>query len=61
MKERKEKLDKYRQNKPLHELERKWLKAKGRHSNQFWCQEWLDLAYARAKLWYELFCSFEDG
>jgi len=42
-------LDEYRRNKPISELERKWNKAKGRHSNRFWCTEWLDLAHARAK------------
>ena len=31
------------------ELERKWAKAEGRHSNQFWTQEWLDVAKRRAK------------
>lgn len=25
------------------ELERKWQKAKGRHSNHYWIQEWLDV------------------
>lgn len=29
---------------PKAELERKWTKAQGRHSNQYWTQEWLDLA-----------------
>lgn len=29
------------------ELERKWVKAKGRHSNQFWAQELLDVARRR--------------
>lgn len=42
-------LDLERQKQPIEELERKWNKAKGRHSNQFWCQEWIDLANARAK------------
>ena len=41
------KLDEARQHQPLKELERKWNKAKGRHSNAFWTQEWIDLAMAR--------------
>lgn len=45
-----------RRKQPIEELERKWEKAKGRHSNAFWCDEWLDLAYARAKKWYEFLC-----
>lgn len=43
------KIDEHRRNKPVAELERKWLKAKGRHSNRFWCIEWLDLADHIAK------------
>jgi hypothetical protein len=31
------------------ELERKWSIAQGRHSNQYWAQEWLDLAHRRAE------------
>lgn len=38
-----------RRKQPIEELERKWNKAKGRHSKQFWTSEWLDLANARAK------------
>lgn len=34
------------------ELERKWEIARGRHSNQLWAQEWLDLADRRAKRLY---------
>ena len=45
-------IEKYRRSQSLEELERKWLKAKGRHSNAFWSAEWLDLAHKRAeKLW----------
>ena len=54
-------LDKYRQNKPLVELERKWNKAQGRHSNQFWCQEWLDLAHARADKTARFFLEYEKN
>lgn len=45
---RQERIDAIRQRQPLAELERKWLKARGRHSNRFWAQEWLDLCAARA-------------
>ncbi len=31
------------------ELEHRWEIAKGRHSNQFWTQEWLDLAFRRGR------------
>ena len=49
MKSRQEKIDKYRRQKPIKELKRKWHKAKGRHSNRFWCMEQIDLAHAIAK------------
>ena len=42
-------LDAIRQAQSIDELERKWNKVKGRHSNTFWEQEWIDLAMARAK------------
>lgn len=42
-------LQEERRSQHIAELERKWNKAKGRHSNAFWCAEWLDLAAARAK------------
>jgi hypothetical protein len=45
-------LEEERRKQPIEELERKWNKAKGRHSNQYWCVEWLDLANARGKLMY---------
>ncbi len=51
-------LEEERRKKPIEELERKWNKAKGRHSNRYWCAEWLDLAAARAKIMYESF--FKD-
>jgi hypothetical protein len=35
------------------ELERKWVKAKGRWSNQYRSQEWLDLADRQAKHLYD--------
>ena len=38
-----------RQKQPIEELERKWKKSKGRHSNAYWSQEWIDLAMARAE------------
>ncbi len=41
-------LEDERRKQPIEELERKWNKAKGRHSNRYWCAEWLDLAHARA-------------
>ena len=31
------------------ELERKWKKARGRWSNRFWAQEWLDVADREAQ------------
>ena len=37
-----------RAKQPIEELERKWRKAKGRHSNAFYAVELLDLAKARA-------------
>lgn len=47
-KKRLAKIAEYRQQQPMSELERKWNKAKGRHSNKYWCAEWLDLAQAMA-------------
>ena len=44
-----------RRKQPIEELERKWNKAKGRHSNQYWTAEWLDLAHARAREMYKFF------
>lgn len=41
-------LEDERRKQPIAELERKWNKARGRHSKQFWAVEWIDLAYARA-------------
>lgn len=38
-----------RRKQPIEELERKWMKARGRHSNAYWCLEWLDLAHARGE------------
>ena len=43
-------IEKERRKQPIEELERKWNKAKGRHSNAYWCIEWLDLAAARAHI-----------
>ena len=44
-----------RRKQPIVELERKWSKARGRHSNAYWCIEWLDLSAARAhELWKKL-------
>jgi hypothetical protein len=31
------------------ELERKWEKARGRWSNRYWAQEWLDVAHREAE------------
>lgn len=42
-------IEEIRQSQPMEELERKWNKSKGRHSNQFYTQEGLDLADRRAK------------
>lgn len=35
------------------ELERKWQIAQGRWSNQYWAQEWIDLAKRRAQRLYD--------
>lgn len=35
------------------ELELKYERSKGRHDNQFWSQEWLDLAHRRAERLYD--------
>ena len=43
-------LDDERRKQPVEELERKWDKAQGRHSNAYWAAEWIDLAYARAAI-----------
>ena len=43
-------LDAIRQAQSIDELERKWNKAQGRHSNAYWTAEWIDLATARAKI-----------
>jgi len=59
-KSRSERIDKFRRSQPIEELERKWKKEKGRHSNQFWCLEWLDLAHARGKEIDNYFNSLKD-
>ena len=42
----------HRRSKPIFELERKWNKAKGRTCRHLWCDEYLDLAHAKAnKYW----------
>lgn len=46
---RAERIAEYRQRQPIEELERKWRKAQGRWSNQYWSAEWLDLAEARSR------------
>jgi hypothetical protein len=38
-----------RRRQPICELERKWLKAKGRYSNRYWAMEWIDLSIARGR------------
>ena len=52
-------IDEERQKQPIEELERKWNKAKGRHSNRYWCQEWIDLSKARANEMYKKFHGIE--
>jgi hypothetical protein len=42
------------------ELERKWNKAAGRWSNQFWAQEWLDVAHRRADKLVKFFNSVKE-
>ena len=46
-------LDEERRKQPIAELERKWNKARGRHSRAFWTAEWLDLAKARGEKMYQ--------
>jgi hypothetical protein len=54
-------LEDERRKQPIAELERKWNKAKGRHSNQFWTAEWLDLAAVRGhKMWLKMNGLLED-
>jgi hypothetical protein len=48
-------IDAHRQKKPIPELRKKWEKARGRHSKRYYCQEWIDLAYARAEVWANYF------
>ena len=60
MKEREERIAEYRRNKPFDELERKWKKARGRHSNRMWCAEELDLAHAFGKKFADLFNRQQD-
>lgn len=45
-------LEEERRKQPIEELERKWNKAKGRHSNQYWTAECLDLAHAEGAILY---------
>lgn len=54
MSDRSDKINEYRRKQPIEELERKWDKARGRHSNQFWCTEWLDLAHKLAEIMCEV-------
>jgi len=37
-------IEEKRRKQPISEIKRKWEKAKGRHSNQYWTAEWLDFA-----------------
>ncbi len=53
--ERQKKIDKFRQSQPIEELQRKYNKAKGRHSNAFWMAEELDIAFKRAEEMYKFF------
>jgi hypothetical protein len=61
MQDREKRITEYRRNKPIAELERKWNKAKGRHSNHYWCAEWLDLAHARSREMARFFMRFEKS
>ena len=45
---RQERISEYRRRQPLEELERKWLKARGRWSNQYWSLEFIDLVSREA-------------
>ena len=42
-------LEEERRKQPIEELQRKWNKAKGRHSNRYWCTELLDSAIKTIK------------
>ena len=57
-KKRQEKIDKFRRMKSVKELERKFNKAKGRHSKNYWCVEHLDYVFALAD---ELYFWFEKN
>jgi hypothetical protein len=46
---RAERIAEFRRRQPMPELERKWVKARGRWSNRYWAAEWRDLAEARAQ------------
>lgn len=48
-------IDEHRRKKSVKELERKWIKAKGRYSNQYWCAEEIDLAKAKGRELEKLF------
>ena len=43
-----DKITEYRQKQPLYELIRKFNKAKGRHSKNYWIQESIDFTHAIA-------------
>ncbi len=47
--QREKQIDEYRRRQPIAELERKWNKARGRHSKNYWAVEWVDLAWARGR------------
>ena len=50
MEQRQARIAEKRSRQPIAELERKWMKARGRHSNSYWSAEWLDLASARGRI-----------
>jgi hypothetical protein len=51
--DRENRITEFRRSQPEAELERKWNKARGRHSNSFYIMEWLDLAWVRAEALYQ--------
>jgi hypothetical protein len=53
--ERQKRIAEFRRGKPIAELERKWLKANGRHSKRYFTVEHLDLSHARARMLYQFF------
>ena len=60
MEQRQVRIAEKRRRQPMVELERKWVKARGRWSNAYWATEWIDLAWARGNaMWGKLQSTIE--